>query len=544
MHLMLRSLFILVFPFLFFVAGFAQSKQFADDIPVPGEVIVRFQSEEAVADVLEDLGAAFGSPLTLKLMLSPRYHIALLGFDPARIRSAALMDGLRQRREVTAAQWNYQVEFRGIPNDPFYAQQWTLERIGLPAVWDVTPGGISATGDTIVVAVLDRGFDTAHEDLRDNIWYNRFEIAGDGIDNDNNGFVDDIAGWNFFSASPLHRTDAHGTSVTGIVGARGNNGIGVTGVNMHVRLMLLTINNTTDIIAAYNYVIEQRRRYNESRGAAGAFVVATNASFGQPRVFCSQQPVWGGMYDLLGEVGVLTGAATVNSNYDVDVEGDMPSTCTSPYIISVLNTTREDRKHQGSGFGKVSIDIGSPGQDSYTTTLNNQYATFGFNSAAAPHLTGVIALLYSLPCEGLAADAVERPAQTALRIREAILKGVDMLPDLADKTATGGRLNAFRSMEEIRIQCTDEPGLLNLVSLTPNPVDDFIRISYQAPDFDPIYRMRIFDALGRTVYTQAVKPPRFGEKVEEVNVSRWPAGVYFVLFERGSKFQTRRFVVY
>lgn len=544
MRLFLYPLLAVLFP----AALLAQSQFRTTSIAetqIPGEVLVRFHSGESIEEVLEDLQAEFDTPITLDRMLSNRFHIALLRFDPERVPAQPLMDALLRRPEVLSAQWNYPIEFRNtIPDDPFFDQQWTLERIGLPAVWDVTTGGLSANGDTIVIAILDSGFQPAHEDLRDNVWYNPFEIADDGIDNDGNGFVDDIIGWDFPSNSSTHRVTSHGQSVAGIAGARGNNGIGVSGVNMDVRLMLLSIGGVPDIIAAYDYVIEQRRRYNESGGAAGAFVVVTNASFGQPNVFCSQQPVWGGMYDLLGEVGVLTAGATVNSNYDVDVQGDMPSTCPSNFLLSVLNTNINDQKHQGSGFGKNSIDLGSPGQDSYTITLNNEYNVFGGNSAAAPHLTGAIALLYSLPCPVLANAALEQPAQTALAMRKAILDGVELLPDLANKTATGGRLNVFGSMIEIQNQCSDDPGPLALMTIAPNPANEWIRITYQAPDYEPAYRLRIFDALGRPLYTKAVKPPRFGDKIEEVDVWQWPAGVYFAVLEQGDNFAVQRFVVF
>jgi hypothetical protein len=514
------------------------------DEPIPGEILVRFAAAGDTEVVLEDLNATFGSKIRVKKSLSHNFHIYLLGFEPTDIAPQNLLDALLKRREVVSAQWNYLIEWRTSPNDPFFDEQWTLERIGLPRVWEVTQGGLSANGDTIVVAVLDSGFDPTHEDLRDNIWNNPFEIPGDGIDNDQNGFIDDVNGWNFLENSPVQTIFFHGHSVAGIIGARGNNGIGVTGVNMQVRLMLFTIRTVDHIVAAYDYVIQQRQGYNQHGRNAGSFVVATNASFGQSRVFCAQQPVWGAMYDLLGEVGVLTGAATVNSNIDVDVEGDMPSSCPSDFIIAVLNTNRDDRKHPGSGFGKISIDLGSPGQDSYTISLNNDYGTFGGNSAAAPHLTGTIALLYSLPCPALASEARTAPRETALRIRDAILQGVDPLADLAQKTVTGGRLNAFNSMEVIRRQCSPAEGPLELVRIFPSPASQRVQIAYQAPDFESNYRLRIFDALGRIVHSQSLAPPRFGDKVLEIDVNKWAAGAYFVKLEQGKASVNGRFIVH
>jgi len=510
---------------------------------IPGEIIVRFQPSAEVEDVLEDLGARFGTPLVVKQTLSKRLRIELLGFDPARLPAAALFEALKRRPEVHSLQWNYPIEFRETPNDPLFDRQWDLARIGLPTVWQETTGGLSARGDTIVIAILDSGFDVNHEDLLENIWYNRFEIPGDGIDNDNNGYIDDVQGWNFAANSPIHTDTAHGTAVSGICGARGNNGIGVTGVNMQVRLMLLTMSSLPNAIIAYDYVVEQRRRYNESNGAEGSFIVVTNASWGQSRRFCEQQPVWAAMLDELGEVGILTVAAVTNSNEDVDEVGDMPANCPTEFLISVLNTTQEDRKHQGSGFGRISVDLGAPGHGSYTSLWRNEYGEFGGTSAAAPHVSGAVALLYSLPCMDLATSAISRPAETALYMRSVILNGVDPLSDLANKTVTGGRLNVRNSMEIIRADCSTQPGPLALLKMVPNPVSEQLIITYEAPDYEPAYQIRIFDALGRLVLSRDVRPPRFGEKTQQIDVHSWPAGVYFITLAHGEQLLTQRFVV-
>jgi len=510
---------------------------------IPGEIIVRFQPSAAVEDVLEDLSARFGTPLYIKQTLSKRLRIELLGFDPAQMPARPLFEALQRRPEVHSLQWSYPIEFRETPNDPLFNQQWDLERIGLPTVWQETTGGLSAWGDTIVIAILDSGFDVEHEDLRENIWFNRFETPGDGIDNDNNGFTDDVQGWNFATNSPVHTDSAHGTSVAGICGARGNNGVGVSGVNMQVRLMLFTMGSVPDAIAAYDYVVEQRHRYNESNGAQGSFVVVTNASWGQSRRFCEQQPVWAAMLVELGEVGILTVAAVTNSNEDVDVVGDMPANCPTDFLISVLNTNEEDRKHQGSAFGKISVDLGAPGQGTFTILWHNQYGEFGGTSAATPHVSGAIALLYSLPCLDLAASAISRPRETALYLRNVILNGVDPLSDLTNKTATGGRLNVRNSMEIIRADCSTQPGPLALLKMVPNPVSDLLVITYEAPDYEPVYQIRIFDALGRLVLNRSVRPPRFGEKTQQIDVHSWPAGVYFISLTHGEELITQRFVV-
>jgi hypothetical protein len=117
------------------------------------------------------------------------------------------------------------------------------------------------------------------------------------------------------------------------------------------------------------------------------------------------------------------------------------------------------------------------------------------------------------------------------------------LADLVGKTVTGGRLNAFNSMEVIRKQCGPPEGPLELVKVYPSPADQLVRIEYQAPDFEPNYRLSIFDALGRKVFSQTISPPRFGDKAVEVNVSTWAAGAYFLRLEQGKTAVNGRFVV-
>jgi subtilisin family serine protease len=522
----------------------AQEKA-AFDAPIPGTVLVVLQSGADVKLLITRINSTKNTfdQITAVEQLSETNALYQLYFHPAKTNAEQLLHTIRQQPEVRAAQFDYTIAPRATPNDPEYGRQWGLERIGAPQVWNYTTGGLTARGDTIVVAILDDGFDPTHVDLKHNIWNNRFEIAGDGIDNDKNGYVDDVLGWSFINNSNVHPKSAHGTSVAGIVGAQGNNNIGVSGVNWNVKMMLLSTSRVSEIIKAYEYVIEQRRRYNETQGAQGAFVVATNASFGQERRFCTEQPVWGMMYDLLGAVGVLTGAGTVNRDFNVEETGDMPTTCTSDFILTCLNITPDNRVSSSTGFGKVSIDLGAPGDGSYSTKTANGYGSFNSNSAAAPHLTGAIALLYALPCEALAADALTRPAETARNIRNAILQGVEPLADLQNKTGTGGVLNVFRSLEQLQNQCGAKTGDLSIVKLFPNPADDQLIIEYETPDFEA-YNIRIFNALGQLMYRNAVTPPRFAFKRETVNVQGWAAGFYVVVLEKGKERVQRKFVVY
>lgn len=508
--------------------------------PVAGELIVRLKAGEQ-PEALLPAARSHAWHFSHHRSLSSRFNIHL--FTTTAGDEQRVLDWLLNQPAVESAQLHYPLDFRSSPNDPDFINQWTLEKIAIPAVWEETTGGLTALGDTIVIALLDNGFAPAHPDLAANIWRNNGEIPNDGLDNDNNGYIDDYQGWNFVGNGPVHNIyTSHGQSVAGIMGASGNNQTGVAGINWHVKIMLLNVREVPQIIEAYDYVIEQRRRYNASQGQEGALVVVTNASFGQSRIFCSQQPVWGGMYDLLGEEGILTGAATDNFRYDVDMLGDMPSTCESEYLIVTLNTSETDGISQSSAYGAISIDLGTPGDGSFTTKGASGYGTFGSNSAAAPHLSGAIALLYSLPCEQLAAQLRNQPAETARLMRRFVLEGVDPAAALQNRTVTGGRLNVFNSMVLAREACGVNTDNFVLLKLFPNPAADFLTITYETEDYAPL-ELALLDVYGRQLRAERLRVPYFSEKKHLLSVSGLPQGAYFLRLTSGQNSVLAKFII-
>ncbi len=470
------------------------------------------------------------------------FRLNIYAIDLKIKKSTELLSLLQLMPEIKAVQWDSPVSFRKEPDDVNYSRQWGLEIMDAPSAWEITTGGTTANGDEIVVAVLDDGFDIQHEDIIENLWMNTEEIPGDNIDNDNNGYVDDVYGWDYDKGTGDLSISAHGHSVAGIIGAAGNNGIGISGVNWNIKLMLFKTITVSAIVSAYDYIIEQRNLYNETNGREGAFVVATNASFGQSLTFCEDQPIWGSMYDELGKVGVLTGAATVNNNVDVEMVGDMPTTCTSDFLITTLNLNESDRKQSNSGYGLVSIDLGSPGDNSYTIKPFNRYGSFNGNSAAAPHLTGAIALLYAIPCPELASGALSFPEETALTVKEAILNGTVPVADLQGRTATGGRLNVFNSLSLLGERCVNSQGQLAITKVFPNPVRNTLEIEYETPDAE-LYTVRIFNALGQLMDQSTLEPLPFGQKIFRKNLTDWAPGVYYLTINKGKEVTSTKFVV-
>ena len=509
-----------------------------------GQLLVKFKPQVVPENFMVGFQtyARDGGGIWLEKKLSKSANINLIGYDTLTVNALNLLEEIKKDPQVEYACFDISVQSRGdMPDDPNLASQWGLFTIGTEKVWELTKGGVSALGDTIVVAILDTGFDINHEDLKGNIWINKGEKPGDKMDNDQNGYIDDVSGWNFIHQNATHIADNHGSSVAGIIGAKGNNGKGISGMNWHVKLMVFETRLVSDIIAAYDYIIDQRERYNRTKGKQGAFVVTTNASFGVNKIKCVDQPLWGEMYDRLGAAGILSAAGAANNPWNVDEVGDMPTTCKSDYLMTVLNTNPKDERYAGSAFGAVSIDMGAPGQNSFSTRNNNEYGVFHGNSAASPHLAGAIALLYSIPRQKLAEDAMAFPAQTAMKIRNLLLNNVDKVPSLVSLTSTGGRLNVFSSMLKLLDiypeKKTEMPTGKLLVY--PNPSIDEIYVEIAKPE-NETGLLSIYNAMGQQV-KQIFMPE--GVNRARVITNGWKPGNYWVFSPGVFNIQQATFIV-
>lgn len=461
---MLKNTLTLFFLFLS-ISAFSQKLTF-----VQGEVIVQFHSTvESIQPTLKRLDRIGGRKSKVKAQkcLSESMNIWTLKFDHTTISEDKFIKIIQSDRLVQVAQLNHLIAYRNIPNDTEFTEQWQYINDGAEngtvgadldadLAWDITTGGVTPNGDTIVLAALDDGVDLDHIDLRENIWKNHNEIPNNGIDDDNNGYIDDVNGWNVVAGNGDLNGGSHGTPVMGIMGAKGNNGIGVTGVNWDVKVMMIQTEFFTDeatLIEGYGYPLAMRKLYNETNGEQGAFVVATNSSWGVDKGQADDSPIWCSLYDSLGLVGILNCGATANENFNVDEIGDLPTTCVSDYLIGVTNLNRKGEKEEFAGFGQRHIDLGAFGEETYTLNRNDSYAPFGGTSGATPHVTGAIGLLYAAPCGNFSNLAKTNPAAAALLAKEYILSGAKPNVTLDMITVTGGQLNLNNSLQILIGDC-------------------------------------------------------------------------------------------
>ncbi|MCK4638468.1 MAG: S8 family serine peptidase, partial [Bacteroidales bacterium] len=439
---------------------------------VPGELMIQIIPGKNLQLIESDFSSI---NLNSKILLSKRMNIWLFEFASGIISDEEVLSDIKNHTNILEAQFNHFISLREtIPNDTYFNEQWALKNTGQSGgvpdadidatdAWDITTEGVTALGDTIVVAIIDGGVYINHEDL--DCWKNYNEIPNNGIDDDENGYIDDFDGWNAYSHTGNVVSDDHGTHVAGIAAAKGNNGIGVSGVNWNAKIMPIAGSSTVEstVVEAYGYVLEMRASYNETGGEQGAFVVATNASFGVDLGQPEDYPLWGAIYDSLGIQGVLSTGATVNHNWNIDEVGDVPTAFESDYLITVTNTKNNDVKNTYAGYGLTTIDLGAPGTMIKSTRVNNNYGNKSGTSMATPHVTGAISMLFATADSSFLIQYQEDLPGVALIMKQYILDGVDINASLQNITVTGGRLNVYNS-----ILLLQNPPVL---SLNPNVIN-------------------------------------------------------------------------
>jgi subtilisin family serine protease len=347
----------------------------------------------------------------------------------------AMLARYRESGLVAHAEPDFFVQAHAEPNDPFYADGslWGLNNIGqnggLPGADIDAPEGWDTLNDarSIVVAVIDSGIRYTHQDLAANMWRNPGEVPGNGADDDRNGFRDDVHGINALTETGDPNDDnGHGTHVAGIIGAIGNNGLGVTGVAWRVQLMALKFMDATG-----NGSVSDAIQCLDYARAKGAHVI--NASWGSTNASSLLDKA----LERARQAGIIVVCSAGNDSRNNDLVPSYPASTPLDNILSVTATTRIDSFYPFGNFGASSVDLAAPGSPIVSTwfTSDTAYASSSGSSAAAPHVSGTLALLRA-----------RFPGSTYRQLIDRILTNTVPLPELAGKCSTGGRLNLAKAL--------------------------------------------------------------------------------------------------
>lgn len=383
-----------------------------------------------------------------------------------------------QKRLVGArCEPNYAQFASATPSDPLYNPAYENTFMSLESAWNVSTGS-----EDLVVLVIDTGVLYTHPDLADNIWTNPNEIPGNGIDDDGNSVIDDVYGVNAITwggpatvtaaGNPLD-DNGHGTHCAGILGARGNNGQGTSGVNWRVKIAAAKFLSSSGSGSTSNAI--KAVRYATMLRNAGHKVVVTNNSWG------------GGGYSqaLLdaieagGAAGIMFVAAAGNSALDTDSTPFYPGALPSDAIVTVASTNQSGTLSSFSNYGLTSVDIAAPGSSILSTYIDNQYAYLSGTSMAAPQVSGVAALVQSVCSNG--------SLLTLSQLRNIILSTGTTYASLSGKVATSAITNAYQAVQAAASTCaTATPGSTPAApSGTASPTPTFTRTSSPTPTATP-----------------------------------------------------------
>lgn len=421
-----------------------KSSAFKDSEIVPNEVIIKFKdgvSAQAQDAALIKINGKVKEKIHTESMKhdGDKQGILLVSTPLKALDAIAKAKGLT---DILYAEPNFVYYHQATSNDPYYTNRslWGMYGDGTSPAnqYGCQAGEAWADGKTgsnnIYIGIIDEGYMYTHEDIAANAGTNPGETAGDGIDNDGNGYTDDVYGWDFDGNNNTvfdGVNDDHGTHVAGTIGSVGGNGIGVAGVCWNVKLLGAKFlgsrgGTTANAIKAVDYFTNLKKNQKIN-------IVATNNSWGG-----------GGFSQALLDAikranneGILFIAAAGNSGTNNDVTASYPSNYESPNVIAVAAITSTGALASFSQYGATTVDLGAPGANIYSCVpvrssknVVSGYASYNGTSMATPHVTGAVALYASI-----------NPSATATEIRSAILSSVVATASLSGKCVTGGRLN-------------------------------------------------------------------------------------------------------
>ncbi len=368
-------------------------------------------------------------------LLSPKYPEIIHGMMPVRFQAGISKDVaiqlLQSDNRIEYIETDFIVYLSEIPNDPYFDRQWSLynpdnNRADIKALeaWNLHTGI-----KDVIVTILDTGLNYKHPDLIPNIWINADEIPDNSKDDDHNGFIDDIYGWNFAEDNndPMDR-NFHGTHVAGIIGAYANNSIGIAGIMHHVSIMGVKgifdwgWGFTSDLIAGIYYAVDNGADIINASWGGGGFQHAMEEALAYA-----------------GENNVIFVAAAGNYKWDNDENPFYPASYPGPNIISVGASTQQDSVAWFSHYGKNSVDLFAPGTGIFSTALGTDYRYGTGTSMSAPHVVGTIGLLIS-------AD----PYMSYKKYIDILLGAVEPKENMKGLCVTGGRLDAYKALKKIQ----------------------------------------------------------------------------------------------
>ncbi len=453
---------------------------------VPGQILVRFRPESKANQSSQQLlkeKTGQQIPMLIKRP-SPAFEI-VEGLRVAHVNPAdtsKAIEALRGRPDVIYAEPNFIRKALVAPNDPRYPQMWGLNNTGQSVTSGENPGkpgfdiraeqawNVTTGSRNVVVGVVDSGIDINHEDLKDNIWVNPGEVVGNGIDDDANGFIDDINGWDFAhndasvfdytepsyppSASYAGDFDDHGTHVAGTIGATGNNGIGVAGVNWQVSLMSLKFltgeageGTSANLLNAFAYAKAMRLLWQSSGGTRGANIRVLNNSYGGFEYSQAELDA----IRALGDAGILFVVAAGNEGLLNDAFPIYPANYISPNLISVAASAGGGYKAFFSNFGEATVNVIAPGEHILSTTPKNTYDFADGTSMAAPHVSGSAALVCALS-----------PDITMLKLRSLMMYSGNAGPWWP--ISTGRAVDAGKALQSVSSTDVTAPGGIDNLS--------------------------------------------------------------------------------
>jgi len=439
-------------------------------------ILVGLQSGMTEAD-LEAYARSQGGSIR-KRLYRPGYY--LVSFPSPTLSTVRSMVGRFQSSTnlIRSADPDYICLPQYVPNDTRFSEQWGLHQssdVDIDAVeaWDFTAGNTE-----IVVGVIDTGVDYGHPDLAANIWINPGEVPDNGIDDDGNGLVDDVRGWDFGDDDndPMD-TYSHGTHCAGIIAAVGDNGIGVVGVAWKARIMPLKA-SLGSLGSLPSSAIVDAIHYATRMG-----VDLTSNSYGGPSYF---QP----MKDAIDEAGaqnILFVASAGNDSEDTDTNPQYPSAYTSANIISVAASDREDNLADFSNFGAASVDLAAPGVDILSTVLFGVYGWKSGTSMATPFVAGACALHLARAAASGGGRTSIHQLSAASGFKDFVLRKLTGLSDMGDNSTIAMASNG--DVVQIHTEFSDRTGLRR-VSAASNYEDMVldIRTGLHHVDF-PLWRL-------------------------------------------------------